>query len=241
MPSHIEPFTDKCPYCARQYVYPARLISHVKTSHCNLYYHFQRLYDLPPEERSGSAAKRPRYNTPEPEEPADSEEEYETDSSTGDRDDWNPREGELLERKEKTLTDAGKTYDPENCTTHDGSEDNGQDGSPWAPFQSEEDYCLGEWFVRHEISRAAIEDYFQLAKRFPNAFFRGSFTSSYLLFKVIDKMTYDLGWNTWKSGNVTTRLPEDVDDNAKDAKDPRDDAHSTFFYRSPVNCIEFLM
>jgi hypothetical protein len=238
----MEPLTDKCPYCRRHYVYPARLISHVKTSHRDLYYHFQRLYDIPREldERSDSAAKRPRYSRPEPEDPADSEEEYETDSSTDDHEYLNPREGELLERKETTVTEAGKTYDPEHCTTTDES-GNRDDVNPWAPFQSEEDYYLGEWFIRHEISQAAIEDYFQLAKRFPNAFFGGSFTSSYMLFKCVDKMTYDLGWNSWKSGNVTTRLPEDVENSSKDAKDHRNDAQSTFFYRNPLSCIEFLM
>src|SRR5262249_6431842 len=88
---------------------------------------------------------------------------------------------------------------------------------------------------------AAIEDYFQLVKRFPNSFFRGSFTSAYTLYKTIDQMTYESGWTTWKSGRVCQRLPEDMEGIEQDKIDPRDDAYATFFYQNPLSCIEFLM
>ena len=56
-------------------------------------------------------------------------------------------------------------------------------------------------------------------------------------------MTYDLGWNTWNSGTICQRLPEDQVEVQKVAGGirPPDTGHSSFFYRDPVKCIRFLL
>ena len=95
--------------------------------------------------------------------------------------------------------------------------------------------------MQHHVSHIAMEDYFKLSKRFPNSFYRGSFTSAHTLFKTIDKMTYDLGWSSSKSERVCQCLPEDLKETGEDEMDPWDDTYATFFYRNPLSCIEFLM
>jgi hypothetical protein len=235
----MEPLADTCPYCHRQFVYAARLVRHVKSDHRELYAHFVRLYDLSVELRLREGPKRPRFDSEEPQTvPVNSDEEFESDSSTGDREDLNPRAGELSARQEKTQTDAGRTYDSE---PEPDDVDGSSERDPWAPFSCEEDFRLGQWFVEHRISQAAIEDYFRMARRFPDKFYQGSFTSAYTLFKAIDKMTYDVGWSDWKEGSVCHRLPEDIEGTTVDSLDPRDDTHVSFFYRNPLDCVKFIM
>ena len=131
---------DSCPYCGRKYVYAARLITHVKREHRELYEHFTRTCGSGLQSNhSSDAHKWPRLGSEEPQ-PDDSDEEYDSDCSTDDREDLNPRDGDLIARQEKTQTDAGKTYDVEI----DPEKDTVNVENPWDPFTCEEDYCLGK-------------------------------------------------------------------------------------------------
>ena len=100
----------------------------------------------------------------------------------------------------------------------------------WSPFSCEEEYRLAHWCVKHNLSRAAINELF----RNPTMATISNFTSSHTLFKRLNEMSYAMGIDSWKSGKVCyNRLA--------DPNNLRDDDYTRFFYRNPVECIEFLM
>jgi hypothetical protein len=172
----------------------------------------------------------------------DSDAEGESDSDDDDQDEeLNPEEGAVNGRRIYTETEAGKICEEDSMQPP--NDDNSPSDNTWEPFESEEDYFLSKWFIDHQITSAAIEDYFSMAKKYPGKFYQGRFTSSYTLFKTIDKMTYDLGWTSWRSGSVNQRLPEDQVEieKIKGGIRPPDTGYSTFHYRDPVQCIQFLL
>jgi hypothetical protein len=100
----------------------------------------------------------------------------------------------------------------------------------WSPFSGEEEYRLVHWCVKHNLSRAAINE------RFRNTTMAtvSNFTLSHTLFKRSNEMSYTMCIDSWKSGKVCyNRLA--------DPSNLRDDDYTHFFYRNPVECILFLM
>ena len=69
----------------------------------------------------------------------------------------------------------------------------------WTPFENEEVYRFAEWIVKHRISQTAVDELLK------SPVFQGNytFTSTYAVFKRIDKITYELCMQTWKSGKVS--------------------------------------
>ena len=101
----------------------------------------------------------------------------------------------------------------------------------WAPFGNKKEYRFAEWIVKHQISQTTVDELLK------SPVFQGNhtFTSVYAVFKKIDKMTYELGMQTWKSGKVSI-----------DCVNARNERSTTptgtpFFYRNSVTCIEFLL
>ena len=68
----------------------------------------------------------------------------------------------------------------------------------WSPFSCEEEYRLVHWCVKHNLSRAAINELF----RNPTMATVSNFTSSHTLFKRLNEMSYAMGIDSWKSGKV---------------------------------------
>jgi len=59
----------------------------------------------------------------------------------------------------------------------------------WSPFSCKEEYRLAHWCVKHNLSRAAINELF----RNPTTATVSNFTSSHTLFKRLNQMTYVMG------------------------------------------------
>jgi hypothetical protein len=100
----------------------------------------------------------------------------------------------------------------------------------WSPFSWEEEYRLAHWCVKHDLSRAAINE------RFRNTTMAtvSNFTPSHTLFKRLNKMCDAMGTNSSKSGKVYyNRLA--------DPNTVPDDEYTRFFYRNRIECIEFPM
>jgi hypothetical protein len=232
----------KCTVCRRRFVYLTSLIKHVQRKHPGYIQIRNRLRLHRPEHRPEHLEDIEALDDASL---SDSDAEYESDSSDDDiQEELNPEDGEVEGRKKYTEMDAGKTYpNKENDATRPHNDDDRPLEELWDPFQCEEDYYLAKWFVDHQITSAAIDDYFSLAAQFPTKFYQGHLTSSFTLFKVIDKMTYDLGWTTWKKGTVCQRLEEDRVEVEKMTGGirPPDTGYSTFYYRNPVICVQFLL
>jgi len=62
----------------------------------------------------------------------------------------------------------------------------------------------------------------------------GNFTLSHTLLKSLNEMSYVMGIDSWESGKVYYH-------HLADPKNLCDDDFACFFYRIPVECIEFLM
>ena len=100
-----------------------------------------------------------------------------------------------------------------------------------APFDNEKEYRFAEWIVKLRISQTAVDE---LLKS-PVFQDHHTFTSAYAVFKKIDKMTYKLGMQTWKSGKVSF-------DRANAGNECSTAPTGTpGFYRNPVTCTEFLL
>jgi len=101
---------------------------------------------------------------------------------------------------------------------------------PGSPFSCEEESRLAHWCVKHNLSRAAINELI----RNPMMATVSNFTSSHALFKRLNKMCYAMGIDSWRSGNVCyNRLA--------DPNNLHDDDYTRFIYHNPVQCIEFLV
>jgi len=68
----------------------------------------------------------------------------------------------------------------------------------WSPFSCEEESQFAHWYVKHNLSRAAINELF----RNPTMAAVSNFTSSHTLFKRWYEMSYAVDNNCGKSGKV---------------------------------------
>jgi len=101
---------------------------------------------------------------------------------------------------------------------------------PWSPFFCKEEYQLVHWCIKHSLSRAAINELF----RNPTIATISNFTLYHTLFKRLNKMSYMMGIDSWKSGNVCYNC-------LADPNNLHDDDSTCFLHCNPVDCIEFLM
>jgi len=100
----------------------------------------------------------------------------------------------------------------------------------WSPIWYEEEYRIVYWYIKHELSRAAIN------KRFRNPTMATicNFTLSNTVFKTLNEMCYAMGIDSWTSGKVYYN----------DLANPNnlcDTDSSHFFFLHAGECIEFLM
>jgi len=101
---------------------------------------------------------------------------------------------------------------------------------PLSLFSCEDEYWLAHWCVKHNLSRAAINEHFRNSTMSTVS----NFTSSNTLFRMLNQMSYAMGVDSGTSSKVCfTRFP--------DQNKLRDDDYTYFFYPNPVDSIEFLM
>jgi hypothetical protein len=100
----------------------------------------------------------------------------------------------------------------------------------WSPFSCEEEYRLAHWYIKHNMSRAAINELFRNRTMATVS----NFTSSHTLFKRLKEMSYIMGIDSWKSGTVCNNC-------LADPVNLRDDDYTRIFYCNAVECIEILM
>jgi len=100
----------------------------------------------------------------------------------------------------------------------------------WLPFSCEEEHRLAHWYILYNLSIAAIDEFF----RNPTMATVSNFTVSDTLFKRFNELSYAIGVVSWKSGKVCYN-------SLADPNNLPDDDYTCFFYRNPVECIEFLM
>jgi hypothetical protein len=101
---------------------------------------------------------------------------------------------------------------------------------PVTARDSEQEYQLARWAVKHHITKAAANDLLAI----PGIDDVSSATSAYTLFKGVDTVVNDLELNSWQQKFVCF-------DMSKDGKKLPDDELTPFWYRNQVCCIEFLM
>jgi hypothetical protein len=85
-------------------------------------------------------------------------------------------------------------------------------------------YQITKWEVKNQITKTAVDNLLKLDANQP-------FMSSYLLFKRINDMTYDLGTQIWKTGKVSF-----THSNAGGLL-----SYTQFFYCHSITGIEFLI
>jgi hypothetical protein len=118
---------------------------------------------------------------------------------------------------------AGKPISNEYFNIFDNESDQ------WSPYPCKEEYRLVHWCVKHNLSRAAINELF----RNPTMATVSNFTSSYTLFKRLNETSYAMGIDSWKSGKV-------CHNSLADPNNLRDNDYTHCFYRNPVEYIQFL-
>jgi len=97
-------------------------------------------------------------------------------------------------------------------------------------FSSEQVYRSAHWWIKHNLSRAAIN---KLSGN-PTMATASKFSSSHTLLKRLHEMSDTMGINSSKSGKVCFNRLADLNN-------PRDDDYTRFFPPNPVECIDFLM
>ena len=100
----------------------------------------------------------------------------------------------------------------------------------WSPFSCEEEYRLAHWCVKHNLSRAAINELFRNLMMATVS----NFASSNTLFKRLNVMSCAMGIDSGKSRKVCYNC-------LANPNHLRDNDYTHFFDRNPVECIEFLM
>lgn len=236
-------FRDRinCNFCARTYCYAGAYFTHLRDKHGERVQYVPR--ELLPNEGYLFANDHILLpNTSRPTVlPPDSEDENEGNCGDNEEectDNWNGRRNEdyaMPDAMPSPVTSRTETpTEREPGKVVEGNFDLPDAGNAqqndWAPFGNEKEFRFAEWVVKHRISKTAVDELLK------SPAFAGNhtFTSAYSLFKKIDNMSYELGMQTWKTGKVSF--------NRSDGGNRFSDAPFTsFYYRNPVTCIEFLL
>jgi hypothetical protein len=126
---------------------------------------------------------------------------------------------------------ATTVYYPDAGNPHGDTFDLDDDEiDPFRPFDSEQEYQLSRWAVKHHVTKAATNDLMAI----PGMNDVSGAMSAYTLFKGVNTVVNDLQMNSWQRKFVSF-------DMSKDGTKLTDDELTPFWYRHPVGCIEFLM
>jgi hypothetical protein len=92
---------------------------------------------------------------------------------------------------------------------------------PWLPFTSGYDFNLASWFISSGTPHSRINEFFNSGLQGET---RSSFTSAYMLHKIIKTMDADMGQSSWTKGEVRYWS-----------------GSSEFWYRDPITIVQFLL
>lgn len=222
IPQLTMPNRVPCAFCKKDYQYTAAYFSHLKLEHADRIRYVA-------DEQPAHAPFRIRDDFIElfstiPRDPATV---YPDDSET-DSDEIQVSADDHAESEEPVahtvqFDGAGLPFDdtiyPQDDVNH-----------PYKPFRSQQEYDIARWCVRHRIPKSAIDVLFSI----PGFNTLTSTTSSHVIFNRIDAMEWDLGQASWKHAKVCF-------DRRKDINCLRESDMTSFWYRNPVSCLEFLM
>lgn len=241
-----------CPYCRQFFAYVGALTNHVRRKHRPYYRDWVSRRKRARLDREPEDTPNPREDFMRPVEEdleleladSDAENEDSDDSSSEDSSAFDIDEGELQHTSTQySEREHGKTYElheiPEASRPQAAPVDHEKD--PWGPFQTEAEFKLARWFVKNNISKGAIEEYFQLCARFPGVLHGGRFSSAHTLLKAVNLMPFGLDPAEWKTGTVRMRLEEDVINPSKDRLNTDADGYVKWHMRDPLKVIQHLL
>jgi hypothetical protein len=211
----------QCKFCRKRYSYKGAYITHLRRSHADLVQFVPRnaiaksQYQL---ERD--PVELPEIDLPTVVPAARSDDEADNDDAGNAM----PITHETSQARTLPFEGAGIPLPDIHYDLDDDEID------PFRPFNSEREYQLARWAVKHHITQAAANDLMAI----PGIDSLTSATSAYTLFKGINGAVGLLERNPWKRKLVSF-------DTSKDPKTLPESAMSAFWYRNPVSCIEFLM
>ena len=217
---------NQCPFCQSTFSYPSNKINHIRQSHpLQLAQYRESLSQS--SQSSHSNSYDPPVNTAfTPVEswdlPPISENLDAGQNADAGEEVVAPPESEEFPDAGRTLTSTELEAIPGYTQPSPRPHASDITGSPWYPFVSEREYSLGEWFVKHQISKTAIDEFFNCKWAGRQA--EGEFRSTHTLRKKLDLLHSELGPNSWQE--KTIEYPGDIQE--------------TFFYRDPLACIKYL-
>jgi hypothetical protein len=211
----------QCKFCRKRYSYGGAYISHLRRSHAGLVQFVPSNATAKPRYRlQGDTVELPEIVSPAVVPAARSDDEIDDD----DTEITIPITDETSQARTLPFEGAGIPLPDIHYDLDDDEID------PFRPFNSEREYQLARWAVKHHITQAAANDLMAI----PGIDSLTSATSAYTLFKGINGAVGLLERNPWKRKLVSF-------DTSKDPKTLPESAMSAFWYRNPVSCIEFLM
>ena len=92
----------------------------------------------------------------------------------------------------------------------------------WYPFSNKLEYRLASWFIHHQVSKTAINEFFKL--QLGGGFTTIELTSTYTLREKIDLLHNELGPRSWTCAEV--RFSDSIVE--------------VFYYRDPIKIIRYL-
>lgn len=97
---------------------------------------------------------------------------------------------------------------------------------PWYPFSNPHEFKQARWMVESRLSKSNIDRYFRDGLCTSSEV---AFTSGWTLYQQLDRMYPKLGPDSWSVHEANWSLPGGAS------------RHTTYYYRSPLSCIQYLL
>ena len=97
---------------------------------------------------------------------------------------------------------------------------------PWYPFSNPHEFKQARWMIESSLSKSSVDRYFCDGRCTSSEV---AFTSGWTLYKQLDRMYPELGPDSWKIHEANWSL------------DVGRSRRTTYYYRSPLSCIEYLL
>jgi len=97
---------------------------------------------------------------------------------------------------------------------------------PWYPFSNPHEFKHARWMIESSLSKSSIDRYFRDGLCTSSEI---GFTSGWTLYQQLDRMYPELGPDSWKVHEANWSLTAGTS------------RRTTYYYRSPLSCIEYLL
>jgi len=214
----------KCAFCRKTYAYAGAFLNHHKREHA------ERVITVPGDmlPAAGYRLQGDFIELPDYENPVEVSARHDSDD---DSDDDNEFSVSIVQDSHEESPEASITvYKNAGRPLGDALELDEDEIDPYRPFQSEQEYRIARWIVKNRISKTAVDDLFSI----PGMKNVTSSSSAHTLLKRVDEMKYTIDDDSWKEGKVCF-------DQSVNPTSLRDSDMVSFWYRDPVECIEFLL